>query len=101
MAAVLIYRAKYMYPDGAIREMVLWELPGKLLKSKHRLKYRLYYGTADGVCLVRYDNEHGKGDHRHIGDREEKYQFRDVETLLSDFMTDIDKNRGGYNEKTD
>lgn len=81
--------------------MVLWELPGKLSKSKHRIKYRLYYGTADGVCLVRYDNEQGKGDHRHIGDREEKYQFRDVETLVGDFMTDIDKNRGGYHEKTD
>lgn len=81
--------------------MVLWELPGKLSKSKHKFKYRLYYGTADGVCLVRYDNEQGKGDHRHIGDRKEAYKFRDVENLVRDFLTDIDKIQGGHNEKTD
>ena len=96
MVAVLIYRAKYIYPDGSIREMVLWKLPKKLSRSNHQFKYRLYYGSADGTCLVRYDNEQGKGDHRHVGSKEEIYQFSDVETLLRDFMKDIDKNRGGH-----
>ncbi len=29
-------------------------------------------------CLVRYDNEAGKGDHKHIEDREQAYQFVDT-----------------------
>ena len=44
--------------------------------------------------MVRYDNETGKGDHRHIGDQQEVYRFTDVETLVSDFLEDIEKVRG-------
>lgn len=57
------------------------------------LKYRLYYGLANGTCEVRYDNETGKGDHRHSKDQEEQYHFTDVETLLADFLADIEKAR--------
>jgi len=100
MATKLIFRAKYIYPDKAIREMVLWMLPEKMPRSSHRFKYRLYYGLADGTCLVRYDNETAKGDHRHIAAREEHYRFRDVETLVEDFLKDIADFRGGKdNEK--
>ncbi len=59
------------------------------------MKYRLYYGLADGTCIVRYDNETGKGDHRHIRGREEPYQFKDVETLVANFLEDIEKERRG------
>ena len=45
--------------------------------------------------MIRYDNETGKGDHRHIGGREEPYQFRGVEALVADFLRDIDGVRGG------
>lgn len=95
MAATLIFRSKYVYPDGAIREMVLWKLSKKMPLSSHKFKYRLYFGLADGTCLVRYDNEPAKGDHRHTAGREEKYRFRDVETLVSDFLRDIAIARGG------
>lgn len=94
MAAALIFRAKYIYPDGAVREMVLWKLPEKRPGSSHIFKYRLYYGLTDGTCLVRYDNETAKGDHRHIADREARYRFRDVETLVEDFLKDIADVRG-------
>ncbi|MCP4105307.1 MAG: hypothetical protein GY749_07205 [Desulfobacteraceae bacterium] len=89
MKAKLIYREKYVYSDGAIREMVLWKLPQKTSDRPHGLKYSLYYGLADGICVVRYDNETGKGDHRHIGEKEEPYIFKDVETLMYDFLEDI------------
>ena len=82
-----------MYADGAIREMVLWQLPEKTAEKPYGLKYRLYYGLADGTCAVRYDNETGKGDHRHRGDREEPYQFKNVETLVADFLQDIERAR--------
>ena len=100
MAATLIFRAKYIYPDGAVREMVLWKLPKMMPRSSPGFKCRLYYGLADGTCLVRYDNETAKGDHRHIAEREERYRFRDVETLVEDFLKDIADSRGGKdNEK--
>lgn len=95
MTARLVFRSKYVYPDGAIREMVLWKLPRRIPKSSHSFKYRLYYGIADGTCLVRYDNETAKGDHRHIADDEKQYRFRDVETLVSDFLKDVENARGG------
>jgi Family of unknown function (DUF6516) len=38
---------------------------------------------------VRYDNERGKGDHRHLGLREEAYVFTTIEQLLDDFERDI------------
>jgi hypothetical protein len=95
MRAKLLYREKFIYADGAIREMVLWQLPKRNAEKKYGLKYRLYYGLADGTCIVRYDNETRKGDHRHRGDQEEPYRFTDVETLVADFLQDIEKARRG------
>ena len=88
------FHQKFVYDDGAIREMVIWRLPKDYPERPHGLKYRLYYGLADGTPLVRYDNESGKGDHRHIGAKEESYPFKDVETLVRDFLSDVDTERG-------
>jgi hypothetical protein len=96
MAAELIYREKYIYADGAIREMVLWQLSDKSAENPHGLKYRLYYGLSDGTCIVRYDNEAGKGDHKHSGNRQLAYTFKDVETLVADFLEDVEKSRGTH-----
>ena len=93
-SAALILRSRFVYADGAIREMVLWKLPQPTLERPHGLKYRLYYESADGHTTVRYDNETGKGDHRHIRGREERYHFRDVEALVADFLGDIVQLRG-------
>ncbi len=93
MAAKLLQRSRFIYADGALREMVLWEIP----RTSHHpfgLKYRLYYGNAEGRSVIRYDNERGKGDHRHHGDMEEQYTFHDVETLVADFLNDIRTLRG-------
>jgi len=93
MQAKLIFREKFIYADGAVREMVLWQLPRKTAKTPYDLKYRLYYGLADGTCIVRYDNETGKGNHRHWEGQEEPYRFTDVDTLVADFLEDIEKAR--------
>jgi hypothetical protein len=69
MRAVLWSHAKEIRDDGSIVEIMIWELDEPLPPSTHRYKYRLYYGAA-GVGRVRYDNERGKGDHRHLGDVE-------------------------------
>ena len=94
MVAKLLFREKLVYADGAIREMTLWQLPETSAERPYGLKYRLYYGLADGSCVVRYDNELGKGDHRHFGDREEAYVFVDVESLVADFLADVGRSRG-------
>jgi hypothetical protein len=95
LPAILTLRSRFVYADGAIQEMVLWKLPQPTPERPHGFKYRLYYGTADGSSMVRYDNEIGKGDHRHISGREERYHFRGVETLVADFLRDINQVRGG------
>jgi len=43
------------------------------------------------VSLVGYDNERGKGDHRHVGSREMPYRFVDMPTLLRDFLKDVEE----------
>jgi hypothetical protein len=39
--------------------------------------------------VLRYDNETGKGDHRHVGARSEPYCFTTVDALLNDFMREV------------
>ena len=97
MKAELIFRDKYVYKDGAIREMVIWQLPKADKERPHRLKYRLFYGFP-GTCLIRYDNELGKGDHRHYGDYEEDYTWVSVQQIMNDFKIDIEKLRGKQSE---
>ena len=97
MAAQLLFRDKYIYADGAIREMVIWRLSKTDSERPHGLKYSLFYGHP-GKSLVRYDNERGKGDHRHAGDQEAPYSFTSVEQLIQDFKTDIEHLRGDCDE---
>ena len=86
-ATLILHRNRY-FDDGAISEMKLWAVPGAVLGSDHRLKYSLYYGR-NGERLVGYDNERGKGDHRHYQGREEPYIFTTPERLISDFLDDV------------
>jgi len=95
MDARQLFKDKFHYGDGAIREMVIWELPKSSPERPHGLKYRLFYGYP-GQYLVRYDNEAGKGDHRHYEDREENYSWESVEQLINDFRTDIERLRGEH-----
>jgi hypothetical protein len=46
--------------------------------------------VASGQCLLRYYNEAGKGDHRHLGATEAAYEFKGYEKLLADFWADIE-----------
>jgi hypothetical protein len=49
--------------------------------------------VVDGVCVLRYDNEAGKGDHRHVGRREQAYDFTGPDRLLADFWRDVEERR--------
>jgi hypothetical protein len=93
MKAVMLSRERRLYDDGAIMEMTIWRVPLPVPPATHRLKYSLFYGRP-GTRLVGYDNERGKGDHRHVGTREEPYAFTSVERLVADFMADVRQLRG-------
>lgn len=88
MRADPLIRRKVVVAPDAFVEVVVWKVPAPVPPSTHGFKYRLAY-VVGGRCVVRYDNERGKGDHRHIGTREEEYRFSSPDRLMADFMIDI------------
>jgi len=93
MRAELLICERVVYPDGALVEMVVWRLPESSRPSRHRFKYRLVY-VAAGRRVLGYDNERGKGDHRHFQGVESAYPFNTVEQLIADFWFDVRRLRG-------
>ena len=96
MKAVELLRRRIAYTEDSFAELILWQLPEALPGSSHRYKYRLAY-VVETACVLRYDNESGKGDHRQYGATERKYSFSTPERLIADFQRDIarwnDENR--------
>ncbi len=88
MDAVELLRTRIVFSGNAFAELVLWRVPAPVRGSTHDFKYRLAY-VVEQVCVVRYDNEAGKGDHRHFGERESSYTFQGVDKLIADFQRDI------------
>jgi hypothetical protein len=97
MKAELIVRTRQNLTDRAFIEMVAWKVPVRVPGSPHDIKYRLAL-MSDSICVLRYDNERGKGDHKHVDEGEVPYRFIDFETLVADFMNDVrrwlDENAG-------
>jgi hypothetical protein len=73
--------------------MKLWRVPPSKEKP-HGLKYSLVY-VREGKRIIGYDNAEGRGDHKHYGQKEYRYQFVDVDTLVSDFLSDVEKAKRG------
>lgn len=90
MKAVQLVSTRLVYAESAFAELVLWHLPKPLEGSSHNYKYRLAY-VVDGECVLRYDNEAGKGDHRHYAGTEIPYDFSTPEQLVADFQQDIER----------
>lgn len=90
--AELLLRERLDYDDGTFVEMVIWRVPVPVQGSSHEYKYRLFYGRT-GERLVGYDNERSKGDHRHVSGKEEIYVFTSVESLVRDFLSDVEAMR--------
>lgn len=73
------------YPgERVVMESVIWRVPVPLRGSVHYFKYRLAL-VVDGVCVMRFDNEAGKGDHKHVDGIESPYVFSGVRSLQRDF----------------
>ncbi len=68
--------------------MKVWQLPDPNAERPHGLKYSLFFGRP-GERIIGYDNEAGKGDHRHYSDQEEPYRFESLERMIGDFEDDV------------
>jgi Family of unknown function (DUF6516) len=90
MKAELLIEERHVLDARAFVEIVVWRLPRPARASTHRFKYRLAL-VVDRVCVLRYDNEAGKGDHRHLLGGEGPYRFTDTDTLLADFWREVEE----------
>jgi hypothetical protein len=90
MRARLLLRRRVVLAPDAFVELVIWHVPEPVSPSRHEFKYRLAYVVA-GECMVRYDNERGRGDHRHLRDESTRYSFSTPDRLLADFARDISR----------
>jgi hypothetical protein len=71
-------------------EIKIWRVPKAVLASRHDFKNSLAL-ISNGICVLRYDNEAGKGDHRHIGTKEVSYSFSTLEMLQDDFWKNVEQ----------
>jgi Family of unknown function (DUF6516) len=90
MKAVELIRTRIVYSETVFAELVLWKVPKPITGSTHLFKYRLAF-VVNGVCVIRYDNEAGKGDHRHLNNQETPYTFTTPDKLIADFQNDISR----------
>jgi hypothetical protein len=90
MDAELMLNERHIFSENAFAEIVVWRVSSPVSGSHHGFRYRLAF-VVDGRCVLRYDNETGKGDHKHVGEDEIPYFFTTSQTLLNDFWNDVDK----------
>ncbi len=70
--------------------MIVWRVPKPVSGSAHDFKYRLAY-VVHGKCVLRYDNESGKGDHKHLHGRETAIAFSSIDELLTQFIAEVER----------
>lgn len=92
MPAELLLEERYVVAENAFAGLLIWRIPSPLPGSAHDLKYRLAF-VVDGQCVLRYDNESGKGDHKHLDDEEHPYRLTTPAQLIEDFWSDVDELR--------
>ncbi len=84
---MLIIHDKQTDELGNTVEIKLWSVPPDPERT-HGLKYSLVY-IARGQRVIGYDNERGKGDHKHIEGIEVTYNFVSPRLLKADFLADV------------
>jgi Family of unknown function (DUF6516) len=92
MKAELLMRERLILSRRAFVEIVIWKVPRPLPASRHPFKYRLAY-IANQRCVLRFDNEAGKGDHKHLEEIEAPYIFSNLDSLQADFWAEVNKRR--------
>jgi hypothetical protein len=89
MPARLLYRERRVIAEDRFVDLVVWQLPSAAPASRHRFKYRLAF-VVEGECVLRFDNEAGKGDHKHLHGLQQAYSFTTLERLMRDFWKEVE-----------
>lgn len=89
--AARILHEKIRTAEGIVIELTVWQVT-KSPQYPEGFKYS-FFAVRDGVILVGYDNHPPKGHHRHVGEREEAYEFAGLDKLRADFRSDLDDAR--------
>ena len=88
-------RQRNAHCETQFAEIVVWmvttPLPGSTHACKDRLAFALNGDCVPGsaLCVVRYDNEAGRGDRRRLNAAEKACQFFTSDKLFADFERDI------------
>jgi hypothetical protein len=93
VTAQLVLNEKTIFEDGSILQIRIWSVPKPVPPASHGYKYSLFYGRP-GERLVGFDNERGKGDHKHVQGAETDYTFVSLRQLLSDFRAEVERVKG-------
>ncbi|EBQ9427486.1 hypothetical protein DMA59_17905 [Salmonella enterica subsp. enterica serovar Potsdam] len=88
MPAIELMNLRIQVDDNAFASIRILEVDPAILGSNHTYKYSLAY-VVNGECVMCYDNERGKGDHKHIGANECPVEFPTIENLIASFQEDI------------
>jgi len=88
--AELLLHERQSLTETSFVEVVIWKVPQRIPGCNHSYKYRLAL-VVESCCVLRYDNETGKGDHKHVREREVPYRFVNLITLQADFWRDVEE----------
>lgn len=89
MRAVLLLKERRVLDEDRFADIAIWRVPKSVPGSAHGFKYRLAL-IVDDVCVLRFDNEAGKGDHKHVGERQVPYDFTTLDRLVTDFWQAVE-----------
>jgi hypothetical protein len=93
VAADLVLNEKTVFEDGSILQVRIWFVPTSVPPTRHRYKYSLFY-RRPGERIVGFDNERGKGDHKHVLGVKTQFRFVSIAQLLTEFRTEVERVRG-------
>ena len=91
-SAALLFHSKIQVVHGsseevAIAELKVWDVQATSHYPEGR-KYSLFLvWKGSGEVIIGFDNHKPKGPHLHRQDREEAYDFKDVDQLIEDFWS--------------
>lgn len=81
---------RHVISENTFVEIVVWRILSPVEGSQHSFKYRLAL-IVNGECVLRFDNERGQGDHKHLGKDRIPYEFSTAQALINDFWKDVDQ----------
>lgn len=88
MPSILMMKRRIWLDADSLLSLVVWQVQPAVKGSDHSYKYRLAY-VVKGECLLRYDNEAGKGDHKHLGSTETAIEFMNINQLVDNFIAEV------------